>query len=102
MGIPVPPPWVVLAVIFTVGNYVQDVGEIMLLTARASIGQKDSGCELCHKTTGLLLKVSELDEVDDIDCSKLCFGGSKCQEICGNVITKAILTRIPLFHKGAL
>jgi hypothetical protein len=84
--IPVPPPWVLLALVFTVGNYVQDVGEIFILTASASLGRQGSGCALCHKTTGLLLKVTELDEVDDIDCSKLCFGSSRCRDICGSII----------------
>ena len=60
--IPVPPPWVLLALVFTVGNYVQDVGEIFILTASASLGRQGSGCALCHKTTGLLLKVTELDD----------------------------------------
>lgn len=84
-----PPPWVCLAIVISCGSYLQDVTDILLLSASAVIGRggKNSGCILCNKMMGLILKVSELDELDNLDCGKLCFGGAKCSNICSRVVT---------------
>ena len=83
----IPPPWVVLALVFTFASNVGDVHQLLVLSLRAAVGGKDSGCELCHHTTAFILKVSELDEADAVDCNNLCFGTRKCSEVCSKIMT---------------
>ena len=59
------PPWVIVAAVFALTTYFQDVAEIARLSCGAVLG-RDTGCELCHKTTALLFRVAELDEADNI------------------------------------
>ena len=82
-----PPPWVVLSIVFAAGTYVQDAADILALIPRVIIGRKGSGCHLCHKMLDVVLKVSELDEAENIDCGKLCFGRSQCAESCAKLIS---------------
>ena len=78
-------PLLVVAALFGISSYFQDVVEIIKLSFGAVIGH-DTGCDLCHRTTALLLKVSELDQAGDIDCAKICFGQRQCSNICTKII----------------
>ena len=78
---------VALASVFVIGTYVQDLQDIIVLGFSAIIGRRQSGCQLCHKIVNVLLKVTELDEAENIDCRKLCFGAERCAEQCNKVVT---------------
>ena len=95
------PPWLMLAFIFSVSTYVQDVGDILQLSFSALVGRQDTGCEACHRVTALLLKVIELDEAGDIDCKRLCFRSNACSNMCEK-ITNAMATseRYPCVAAG--
>ena len=88
MGLPIPPPWVVLAFALACTSYVQDAAGIVTTMLSAAVGRgEDSGCEACSQLVALVLKVSELDETENIDCDRLCFGPWKprCREVCSRV-----------------
>ena len=82
-----PPPWVLMALVFTFASRLGDVQEILVLSLRAVVGGRDSGCMLCHRTTAFILKLSELDEAQSIDCKNVCFGTRKCNEVCSHILT---------------
>ena len=89
------PPWAVLAAVFVLSTYVQDLQELVGLTVSAAfgairgckLGRCDSGCKLCHKITELVLKMTELDESGEIDCGKLCFGQKSCVDVCDRILS---------------
>ena len=82
-----PPPWVILAIAFTFASHLGDVHELFMLSLRAAVGGRDSGCLLCHRTTAFILKLSELDEAQSIDCANLCLGARQCKEVCSRIVT---------------
>ena len=88
MPIPVPPPWVALAFMFTFATSIQDLFSLSSLAASAVISaDADSGCNLCHGLIGLVLKISDLDQRADVECSKMCFGIPRCVRTCDKIVT---------------
>ena len=95
MPLGVPLPWVVVAFALACTTYVQDAVGIVTTMVASIVGRReDAACDLCSQVVTLVLKVSELDETDNIDCNRLCFVGpwkSQCVETCTRVQT-AMLT----------
>ena len=89
MGVPLPPPWVMLSLLLGFSKHVQDVKEIgslgwMLLRGRG----ESAGCQLCDKIVGVVLKQAELDDMSDgggVDCPSICFRVPKCVRQCGKI-----------------
>ena len=54
MVIPVPPPWVMLAFVFTFATGIQELFTLGKLAASAVVQHHDdSGCQLCHGLSAL-------------------------------------------------
>ena len=85
----VPPPWVILAFALACTTYVQDaMGILGSMLAAVLNSKEDAGCEMCSRLVALVLKVSELDETESIDCGRLCFGPRKWKHRCMDTCTR--------------
>ena len=86
MGIPMPPPWVMMSFILGFAGHVQDFKEIAGLGAALVTGRgEDAGCKICDKLVGMILKEVDLDDMSDsgrVDCHAICFGLGKCVDTC--------------------
>ena len=86
MGIPLPPPWVLLSLVMGFAGHLQDFKEIAGLGLSLATGRgEDAGCKICDKLVGVILKQIELDDLQDgggIDCNGVCFGLRKCVNQC--------------------
>ena len=49
MGIPLPPPWVLLSLMLGFSKNIQDVKDLGSLTWSIVRGREDAGCGLCNK-----------------------------------------------------
>ena len=89
MGIPLPPPWVMMSFILGFAGHVQDFKELASLGVSVVTGRgEDAGCKICDKLVGMILKEADLDEMSDgggVDCHGLCFNLGKCVETCEKV-----------------
>ena len=104
MGIPLPPPWVLLSLILAGSKHIQDVKDIAGLSWAILRGRSEGGCQLCDKLVGVVLKQVELDDLSEgggIDCRSMCFKVGKCIETCDK-ITNAMVnsTGFPCIAAG--
>jgi len=50
MGIPLPPPWVMLSIVLGFGQHLQDIKELGGLGLSIATGRgEDAGCKICDK-----------------------------------------------------
>ena len=91
MGIPVPPPWVLMSLILGFAGHLNDFKELAGLGLALVTGRgEDAGCKVCDKLVTMVLKEIELDDMQDdevIDCSNMCFGlGGVCTRPCEKIL----------------
>lgn len=96
MGIPLPPPWVMLSLALGLSKHVQDLKDISSLGWTIMRGQGDgAGCGLCDKLVSVVLRHAELDDLSEgggLKCESICFKVGKCVETCEK-ITSAMCTQ---------
>ena len=89
MGIPLPPPWVLLSLTIAFTKNIQDVKDIGSLGWSIVRGRGDhAGCALCDKLVGVVLKQVELDDMsegDMVDCESICFKIGRCIRTCEKI-----------------
>ena len=88
MGIPLPPPWVLLSLILAGSRHINDAKEIAGLSWAILRGKKEGGCQLCDKLVTVVLKQVELDDLNEgggIDCDGMCFKVGKCIKTCQKI-----------------
>ena len=89
MGIPLPPPWVMLSLLLGFSRHVQDVKEIGALGWAIMRGRgENAGCMLCDKLVTVVLKEAELDEMSEgggVDCASICFKVPSCIRSCEKI-----------------
>ena len=82
MGIPLPPPWVLMSLVLGFAGHLQDFKELAGLGVSIVTGRgEDAGCKICDKLVTMMLKEIELDDMQEgggIDCHGMCFGLGKC------------------------
>ena len=62
MGIPLPPPWVLMSFVLGFAGHLQDIKEIGGLGVAMVTGRgEDAGCKICDKLVGIILKQIDLD-----------------------------------------
>ena len=91
MGIPVPPPWVLMSLVLGFAGHLNDFKELAGLGLALVTGRgEDAGCKVCDKLVTMVLKEIELDDMQDdevIDCSNMCFGlGGVCTRPCEKIL----------------
>eukprot|EP00966_Prymnesium_polylepis_P070066 1629072-Prymnesium_polylepis.1 len=72
MGIPLPPPWVLMSLTFGLAGKIQDIKDIAGLGISIVTGRgEDAGCQLCDKLVSVVMKELEIDDMQDgggVDC----------------------------------
>lgn len=90
MGVPVPPPWMILSFLLTFTGHLQDIKEIFGLGLSLATGKgEDAGCKICDKLVGMILKQVELSDIGEgggVDCKGLCFNVGKCVHECDKIV----------------
>ena len=90
MGIPVPPPWVLMSLVLGFAGHLNDFKELAGLGVALVTGRgEDAGCKVCDKIVTMVLKEIELDDMQDdevIDCSNMCFGVGLCSRPCEKIL----------------
>ena len=89
MGIPLPPPWVLMSLVLGFAGHLQDFKELAGLGVSIVTGRgEDAGCKICDKLVTMMLKEIELDDMQEgggIDCHGMCFGLGKCVNTCEKI-----------------
>ena len=89
MGIPLPPPWVLISLTLAFAKNIQDVKQIGSLGWSIVRGRgEDAGCQLCDTLVTVVLRQVELDDLNEgggVDCRSLCFKFRKCINTCEKI-----------------
>lgn len=89
MGIPMPPPWVLLSLVLGFSKNLQNIKDVAGLGFSIVTGNgEEAGCKLCDKLVTLVLEQVELDDMSDgggVDCPSICFGFGKCVDSCEKI-----------------
>ena len=89
MGLPLPPPWVVLSFVVAFSRNIQDLKEIGLLGWSMARGNgEEAGCKMCDRVVNLVLRQADLDDMGEdgrVDCGRMCFGIGKCERTCAKI-----------------
>ena len=89
MGIPMPPPWVILSIALGFSKNLQNIKDVAGLGFSIVTGNgEEAGCSLCDKLVTIVLEQVELDDMSEgggIDCPSICFGIGKCVDNCEKI-----------------